>query len=89
MNYETFTKLVLKAKVNKTYTLPENFRYKKMNIDKQGDEYSWGIERNFNVTGMVGWVYPMASTSYVKFFKTEAGAKRNLINWIKFCFEKD
>jgi hypothetical protein len=87
MNYETFTKLVLEAKVNKIYKLPENFRYKSMKIDFIENEYLWVLERNYRVTGSTGYVFPMKTGRMVKTFKTEEGAKRNLIKWITFCFE--
>lgn len=77
-------------KINTYYNMPDDFRYRWIKIDQERDYYtneiyySWSMEHNYNVTKAVGYAFPLtAGGNTVKQFKTEAGAKRNLINRFK------
>lgn len=78
--------LINEMKINTYYNMPPNFRYKWIKIEKDADYYTkeirfcWSMEYNYKISGAVGYVHPlMPGGNYVKNFKTEANAKRNLI----------
>lgn len=78
-SFGAFSISVNEMKVGQRYEMPSPFIYSFICINNRGAGiYSWTIQRR----GNPGYVFPMASVSKVKFFKTEAGAKRNLI---KYC----
>jgi hypothetical protein len=89
--FDEFKKAVESLEPGIKYDFPEDFRYKWMKITfdmKEG--FSWAMERNYKVSGMGGYVYPLISSGqYVKFFKTIAGTKRNLIKRCEFCFKNE
>jgi len=80
-----FFELVQAMEVNTYYELPENCRYKWIKIDKGSEYYSketyycWAMEYNYEVTGSVGYIYPIIGNNKVAHFKTERGAKTSLI----------
>lgn len=82
--------LIQGMKLNTYYRMPQNFRYKWIKIEQNSDYYTkaitycWAMEYNYKVTGGVGYIHPLTQGgNYVKQFKTEANAKRNLINRFK------
>ena len=94
-SYEEFEKWVMEAKPNELYRMPEElrFQYESVKIDKnthdiEDGEYSWSLSRNYAVLGSVGYVFPLKNSNYVQSFKTEKGAKRNLLKQIKWIFDK-
>lgn len=78
--------LIKEMQLDTYYDMPSDFRYKWIKIEKNEDYdtkeiyFCWGMEYNYNVTGTVGYIHPLINNgTYVKSFKTEANAKRNLI----------
>ena len=73
------------VRLNTYYLLPKDCRYSKVKIEKRTDPftkellYSYMLEYNYAVTGMVSTIFPMKDAQYVKRFKTEDGAKRSTI----------
>lgn len=65
--------------------MPKEFRYKTMEIEKEKDGFTWGCEQNFYVSGNVRYAFPLIRGNMVKYFKTEMGAKRNLIKRFEDC----
>ena len=83
---DDFKSFVENMALNVRYLLPKNSRYKWIKIEKDIDyftkdiSFSWSMEHNYYVTRRVGYVYPYTTTSNrIKSFKTEKGAKNNLI----------
>jgi hypothetical protein len=84
-DFESFKAFVMSIPVNEKIEL-RGWRYKWMKIEQEKDGgYSWTMEHNFKVSGFVGYVYP-SQGHYVQNFKTENGARRNLINRCEWFF---
>lgn len=68
-----------------------NFNYNYIVFDKHDEGFSWSMERSWENTRNVGYVFPMKGSQYIKMFKTLNGAKSNLIknyvesewSWVK------
>lgn len=85
--YEDFSVLVKQMEPGVLYMMPETFYYRRIEIDIEFlGGFSWTLERNFDVAKSTGFVFPTTGNNMVKTFKTEAGAKRNLIKYIHFLF---
>jgi hypothetical protein len=83
---QNFKSLVEEMELNVRYLMPKKSRYKWIRIDKNIDyftkqvSYSWSMEHNYNISGRVGYVFPSSNLiNKTKDFKTEKGAKNNLI----------
>jgi hypothetical protein len=88
---EEFIKKVEAAKLDEVFQIADGFPYKNFsfdNIDEDG-EFSWAAERDYQVTGSVGYIFPMRTTQLVKTFKTMAGAKKNMIKYFNWLFTKE
>lgn len=88
-SFEKFTEFVMGVKVEEKYNFPETFRYKYLKIDFSDGKFSWVMERNFKVCRGVGYVYPSTSPTIVSTFKTEKGAKRNIIKRFERALNKE
>lgn len=90
-----FELFIASLEVNVRYLLPDNFRYKWVRIAKESEYYSkniyftWAMEYNYSVAGMVGYIYPISSGNKVTHFKTEKGAKRNFIKRYAEIFKQE
>ncbi len=90
-DFETFVNTM---KLNTRYMLPKTCRYKWVKIEQDTDsftkevKYGWVMEYNYHTSGgFSGYIFPMRSKNYVKFFKTEAGAKQNFFQKYVDVFE--
>lgn len=66
-----------------SYMLPENCRFERLMLEHNDtgmddDGYCWSLTPRWSLTGQVGYIFPMASGDFVKFFQTIGGAKRRL-----------
>jgi hypothetical protein len=90
---EDFKKFIESINVNTIYVLPPIFRYRWIKIEKANEYFSkeiyfsWTMEYNYSISGAVGYIYPLSSNSKVAHFKTEGGAKRNLLKRYKDYFD--
>jgi hypothetical protein len=82
MNNAELAALIKNAEPNAWYNL-EHPKYGRFKIDFSADGYSWTIDKN---NPPFRWVYPLQG-NYVKFFKTESGAKRSLAKKLK-CYNE-
>lgn len=88
-NTSGLTDLIATMEVNTYYEMPDNFRYKWIKIESSEGYYSkepyfsWAMEHNYKVSGCVGYIYPLNGNNMVTHFKTEKGAKSNLIKRFK------
>lgn len=91
---DDFKSFVEQMKVNTYYKLPKNYRYEWIKIEKSTKHYSnevyycWAMANNYSVSKCVGYVYPYGGSNKVPHFKTEAGAKRNLIKRFSHHFTR-
>lgn len=92
-NIGDFKKFVEGMKINTKYLLPDNFRYKWIKIEKNSGYYSkeyyysWSMEYNYKVTGIVGYIFPLSVGNKITHFKTENGAKKNFLKKYARYFE--
>ena len=85
-DFESFKAFVQSIPVNEKIELL-GWRYKWLKIEKDRDGgYSWAMEHNYMFSGFVGYVFPSRG-GYVDTFKTEGGARRNLIRRCEWFFE--
>ena len=71
-----FYEFIIYCEVGISYRTP-GWGYESFQIDKHNDEYNWAIYNKIH------GIYPMKDSHYIKMFKTELGAKKALINWLK------
>jgi hypothetical protein len=87
---DEFKKLVESLQPNQKCIFPDTARYLwlQFSYDHRENLYSWSMEKNYKVIRMTGYVHPLINSgNFVKSFKTLAGAKRNLILYMKCYFE--
>lgn len=77
---ENWAQFVNGLELNVQYKMPDWSRYEHVRLTTEHDGYSWVMTRNYSVTGSTGYIFPMKNANYVKHFKTEKGARKNLIN---------
>lgn len=88
-------RFVTDLNINVYYIMPKKSTFKSIKVQYAtsyfNDEpyYCWVMEYNYEVTGSVGYAYPLASTQIVKHFKTEKGVKRNLFKRLAHSFKKE
>lgn len=85
---QKFEEAVKTAKINEIFQIGKEMPYKNFSFDcDDGGEFSWVAERNYDVLGSVGYVFPLRSSNMVKSFKTLDGAKRNMLRYFSWIFE--
>jgi hypothetical protein len=72
------SQLVASMEMDTYYELPQNYRYKWIRFHGHSGLYSWAMEYNYQVSGCVGYIFPL-SGNMVTQFKTKSGAKRNFL----------
>lgn len=85
---KSFTAFVKSMVLGKHYYMPETFKYKWAEVEYNKEHgYSWCLERNYDVIGSVGYVHPTKG-QYVQYWKTEQGAKQNMLKYLGFIWER-
>lgn len=88
-----FEQLVNQLQVGVRFDLPNDCKFLWVNIDRNKDyytgeiTYSWALKRNYYVCGSTGYVFPL-NGQFVKQWKTEKGARRNLIATFGMYFDE-
>jgi len=78
---------IMELKIDEEMPLPHSWPYEYLTIDRdlEGKEYmyTWTLKRR----GGGGSLYPSKNINYVKYFKTEKGAKRNVLNHLSWLMK--